>query len=36
MNKKDGIVLAGIFTVGGLVITGIILLSNEVIDNPFI
>ncbi len=36
MNKKDGIVLAGIFIVGCLVITGIILLANGFLGNPFL
>jgi hypothetical protein len=36
MNKKDCIVLAGIFIVGGLVISGIILLSNGILGNPFL
>ncbi|QLH02992.1 hypothetical protein C5F47_05225 [Nitrosopumilus cobalaminigenes] len=36
MDKRDAMVLAGIFVAGGTVVGLVVLLSNGLIKNPFI
>jgi len=36
MDRKDILVLVGIFTVAGIVISLTILLANRIIANPFV
>jgi hypothetical protein len=35
MDKRDGLVLAGIITVSGILVTLISLMANGIIENPF-